>query len=143
MFPKVRTYARPDAVSPSSWIVPGCVACTRYSQRSSPSRSIPARISRPADELDVDGGDPPHGALCEPRGAAGVVAHHPRVDKLAAQRLDLDAGSNVLIHDRLLVREICLHPARQDTTPGCDTSGHRGTGQIGARKARTGPRARA
>jgi hypothetical protein len=45
----------------------------------------------PADELDVDDGDPPHGVLCEQRREAVVVAQHPRVGELATQRLDLDA----------------------------------------------------
>jgi hypothetical protein len=50
----------------------------------------------PADELDVDDGDPPHSVSCEQRRDAVVVAHHPRVGELAAQRLDLDAISNGL-----------------------------------------------
>src|SRR5262249_19659854 len=45
----------------------------------------------PAGELGVDGGDPPHAVGCEQRREAVVVAHHPRVGELAAQRLDLGA----------------------------------------------------
>jgi hypothetical protein len=50
----------------------------------------------PADELDVDDGDPPHSVRSEQRRDAVVVAHHPGVGELAAQRLDLDAVGNGL-----------------------------------------------
>jgi hypothetical protein len=47
----------------------------------------------PAVELDVDVGDPSRAVLCEQRREAIVVAHHPRVGELAAQRLDLERSA--------------------------------------------------
>jgi hypothetical protein len=50
----------------------------------------------PAGELDVDGGDPPHRVRREQRREAVIVAQHPGVGELTAQRLDLDAISDGL-----------------------------------------------
>src|SRR4029453_1646544 len=50
----------------------------------------------PADSLGVDVGDPHRAVGCEQRRRAVVVAHHPRIGELAAQRLDLDAVSDGL-----------------------------------------------
>ena len=82
--------AWPVAVLPSSWIVPGCVVCTKKSHWCC-SCSPLARIYSPADEFGGDVGHPQHAVGSEQRREAGAVAHHRRVGELAAQRLDLHA----------------------------------------------------
>jgi hypothetical protein len=88
-------YARPDAVAPSSWIVPGCVVCAKQSKRTC-SRSTPARISSRLTASALMWGIRTTPSSANSDAKALVVAHHHRVGELAAQRLDLGAISDVL-----------------------------------------------
>src|SRR6266511_5495073 len=83
-------YARPDAVSPSRAIVPGCVFCTKelHKIRYPPAPGADLLL---AEELDRDVGHPQRAVQGEQRRKAVVVAHHHRVGELPAQRPDLDA----------------------------------------------------
>src|ERR1017187_1259984 len=94
MRPNSAMYARPTAVSPSSWIVPRVHGLHEVVPDTLQPLDPDADLL-PADELG-DVGDPPRAVLREQRGEAVVVAHHSRVGELAAQRLDLEAVSDGL-----------------------------------------------
>ena len=83
-------YARPDAVSPSTWITPGCVCLHEVLQKALQPLD-PGANPLAADGLSVDVRHPHRAVLREQRCQPVEVAHHHGVGVLAAQRLDLDA----------------------------------------------------
>ena len=87
--------ARPVAVSPSRWIVPGWVFCTKNLPLVLPSLAPGADLLL-ANQLDGNVGRPQHAVGGEKRREVGAVAHRRRVGELAAQRLGLYAVSDGL-----------------------------------------------